>query len=115
MFEGGDLGHGDHGALAGRVGDVAGSANGPVDGGDVDDRASAAASERGDGGAHAVEDAGGVDGHGGVPAVIGLVDHRGHAHHARVVDENVEVAEAFLSRLDRRGPVLGVGDVEMQV
>jgi hypothetical protein len=49
-----------------------------------------------------------------VPAVIGLVDHRGHAHHARVVDEDVEVAEAFLGRLQRGAPVPGVGDVERQ-
>ena len=46
--------------------------------------------------------------------MIGLLDDRGHAHHARVVDEDVEVAEAFLGRLDGGVPVLRVGDVEMQ-
>ena len=113
MLEGGDLGHGDHGALAGGVGDVAGRADGPVDGGDVDDRAAAVAAQRGDGGAHAVEDAGRVDGHRGVPSVVGLVDDRCDADDAGVVDEDVELPEAR-PLLDGRVPVLGGGDVEAQ-
>src|SRR5918992_6080732 len=114
VFQRGDFGHGDRGALAGGVGDVAGRADGPVEGGDVDDRAPAGAAQRGDGGAHAVEDAGRVDGHGAVPAAVGLVDGGCHAYDSRVVDEDVELTEARFGGLDGRVPVLWGGDVQTQ-
>src|ERR687894_2904307 len=86
----------------------------PVDGCDVDDRAAAGAAQRGDGGAHAVEDTGRVDGHGAVPAAVGLVDGGCHADDSGVVDEDVELTEAPFGGLDGRVPILRGGDVQAQ-
>src|ERR687894_58115 len=86
----------------------------PVDGCDVDDRAAAGAAQRRDGGAHAVEDAGRVDGHGAVPAAVGLVDGGCHAYNSGVVNEDVELTEARFGGLDGPVPVLRGGYVQTQ-
>ena len=111
VLDGDVFGEEADGALGGVVGGVA-EGDDAGDGGDVDDGAAAGLEHGGDGELHAEEDALGVDVHGAVPAVVRAFFEFFTDEDAGVVDEDIEVAEAFYGSVDGIAPAIFAGDVE---
>ena len=101
-------------ALGRAVGALRGKPDDPRDRGDVDDRAVAGGDEVRQRLAAVDEDAAHVGGHEPVPLVVRRVDDRLEQEAARVVDDDVEAAEAAQGELDRRAGGLRVGGVAQQ-
>src|SRR6516165_5141982 len=115
QLERGGFGESDQGALAGAVGDVAGGTDDPEDRGDVDDGAAAALGHQGHGGLDAEQRASGVDRERGVPVPGLLLEERGDVDDPRVVDQHVQSPGGRPRMMDGLRPVVGRGDVEVEI